>query len=118
MATSRIARAGRAVAIAAFSLTTMTGFWQPSTPLKDIATAERVEIVFRPDADLDYLYEVRQALAERDVSLEYTSIIFDEAGKLVDIGIRVKQGDTERGTSAPELSESKGVYLLVEFGVG
>jgi len=89
-----------------------------STPIEAIPEAARIEIHIRQDASVEYLTQVRGALATRGVHITFTSVLYDDAGQLSEIAFQVSNdldetpvAKTYHSTVTPEA----GAYLFVEF---
>ena len=101
----------------AFSVTSLLGFpsAEASTPIDIIPAAQQVELHFRADASMQYLLDVRQALAERGVQIEYKRVIYDAEGKLSEIAFEVSHDGQVGAYAQTEVATDKGAYLFVSF---
>jgi len=105
------------VTVAAFTISSFVSFRETvtPTPLEAISGAPKVELYFHADTGADYLEEVRSALVQRGIDLQFTRVRYDAEGKLAAIAFEVeREGVTTIATSA-EVSGNEGAYLYIDF---
>ena len=107
----------RFATVLAFSVTSLMSLGRAAatTPVETIQEADKIELFFGADTSLNYLQSVKQALAERQIDLDFTDIKFDMQGKLVNIAFEVKhRGELGAATEA-SITDTAGAYLYVDF---
>ena len=107
------------VTVFAFTVSSFVGLHgaAASTPIDAIPAADRVELHFRQDATVDYLRDVKAALAARGVAIEYSAVHYDARGRLAEIAFTVRPaGDAEEATHYhTAVTAEAGAYLYVGF---
>jgi hypothetical protein len=106
------------VTMVAFSVSSVLSFSQPinPTPLEAIAIAPTVKVFFDATSDEAFLTSVKQALAARDIILEYSNVNYDESGKLTSISFMAMCEDQPCVETTVEVTDHQGAYLFIDFG--
>ncbi len=63
----------------------------------NIISKEKIKLVFTTQYDSDKLLDVKKELLEFDIHLEYTSLEFNEAGRLKQISAKIEYPDEKSG---------------------
>ena len=105
------------VTMVAFSVSSLLSFGQPinPTPLDAIAVAPTVKVFFDTSSDEGFLTSVKQALATRDITLEYSDVSYDESGKLTAISFAATREGQDVVETTVEVNDHQGAYLYISF---